>query len=94
MTTGTIVRVLALVLALINQGLTAFGYSPLPIDDATLEAVLSTGLTVVFALLAMWKNNSFTAAAQVADKVKDALKDGVISPEEIDELIAATKKAE
>lgn len=94
MTTGTIVRVLALVLALINQGLVAFGCSPLPIDDATLEAVLSTGLTVVFALLAMWKNNSFTAAAQVADKVKDALKDGVISPEEIDELIAATKKAE
>lgn len=94
MTTGTIVRVLALVLALINQGLVAFGYSPLPIDDAILEAVLSTGLTVVFALLAMWKNNSFTAAAQVADKVKDALKDGVISPEEIDELIAATKKAE
>lgn len=94
MTTGTIVRVVALLLALVNQGLVAFGYSPLPVDDATLEAVLSTGLTVFFALIAMWKNNSFTAAAQVADKVKDALKDGVISPEEIDELIAATKKTE
>jgi len=90
-TTGTIVRVLALVLALINQGLVAIGYSPLPIDDATLEAVVSTGLVVIFSVISAWRNNSFTAAAQAADKVKDCIKDGILTPEEIDELIAATR---
>ena len=90
-TTGTIVRVLALVLALVNQALVAFGYSPLPIDDSVLEAVVSTGLVAVFAIWSMWKNNSFTAAAQAADRVKDAIKDGTITPEELDELIASTR---
>lgn len=91
MTTGTIVRILALVLALVNQCLVAIGYSPLPIDDATLEAIVSTGLVVIFSVISAWKNNSFTAAAQTADKVKEAIKDGVLEPEEIDELIASTR---
>lgn len=90
-TTGTIVRVIALVLALVNQGLVAIGYSPIPVDDVQLEAIISTVLTVVVACWTAWKNNSFTAGAQAADKVKDAIKDGILAPEEIDELIAATR---
>lgn len=91
MTTGTIVRVIALLLALVNQWLVSFGYSPIPVDSEQLEMILSTGFTFVIAIWAAWKNNSVTAGAKAADKVKDAIKDGVLSPEEVDELIAATR---
>jgi SPP1 family holin len=91
MTTGTIVRVVALVLSLVNQVLVAFDMSPINVGSAELEMYISTGITVLLALVAMWKNNSFTAGAQAADRVKEAIADGVLTPEEIDELIAATK---
>jgi len=91
MTTGTIVRVVALILALVNQALVAVGMSPIPVESAELEMIISTIATILIAIYAAWKNNSFTAGAQAADRVKDAIKDGVLTPEELDELIAATR---
>ena len=92
MTINTIVRMVALVLVLVNQGLTAMGMSPIPIDNAQLEEVIATLLTVVVAVWTAWKNNSISKGALAADKVKDAIKDGLLTPEEIDELIASVKK--
>lgn len=91
MTTGTIVRVVALILALVNQALVAVGMNPIPVESAELEMIISTIATILIAIYAAWKNNSFTAGAQAADRVKDAIKDGVLTPEELDELIAATR---
>jgi SPP1 family holin len=91
MAVSTIVRVLCLLLALVNQGLTAAGLGVLPINEAELEMIVSTLITAVFAIIAGWKNNSFTAAAKAGDKVKDCIKDGILTPEEIDELIASTR---
>ena len=65
---GTIPRTAALGLALTNQLLSAAGKPLLPIDNAQLEQMISTGLTVGAALAACWKNNSFTSAAIEADK--------------------------
>ena len=45
--TGTIVRTLCLILALANQLLSAFGKSPLPIDNAQLEQLVTGLITVV-----------------------------------------------
>ena len=92
MTINTIVRMVALVLVLLNQGLTTMGMSPIPIDNAQLEEVIATLLTVVVAVWTAWKNNSISKGALAADKVKDAIKDGLLAPEEIDELIASVKK--
>lgn len=60
---GTIARTACLLLALTNQILSACGKPVLPIESAT-----------VAALIAWWKNNSFTTAALEADKTYDRLK--------------------
>lgn len=64
---GTIARTLVLVLAIVNQILSAFGKSPLPIESETLEQLVTAGFTTVAALIAWWKNNSFTPNALKAD---------------------------
>ena len=65
---GTIARTAVLLLALTNQILSACGKPVLPIESATVEQLVTAGITTVAALVAWWKNNSFTAAAIQADK--------------------------
>ena len=65
---GTIVRTICLVLALINQVLVMSGHSILPIEDAAVEAIVTNIATIVTAVAAWWKNNSFTQKAIAADK--------------------------
>ena len=71
---GTIARTACLLLALTNQILSACGKPVLPIESATVEQLVTAGITTVTALIAWWKNNSFTAAALEADKTFDRLK--------------------
>ena len=71
---GTIARTACLLLALTNQVLSAVGKPMLPIESATVEQLVTAGITTVTALVAWWKNNSFTAAALEADKTFDRLK--------------------
>lgn len=66
-TAGTIARTIILFLALINQLLSASGHAVIPIEDATIETLVSTAFTIVTALVAWWKNNSFTKAARIGD---------------------------
>ena len=68
-TAGTHARTIILALALINHILSATGHPALPIEDAQVETLASTAWTVIAALIAWWKNNSFTAAAQKGDAV-------------------------
>lgn len=71
---GTIARTACLLLALTNQVLSALGKPVLPIESATVEQLVTAGITTATALIAWWKNNSFTAAALEADKTYDRLK--------------------
>ena len=64
---GTLARTAALGLALTNQLFSAAGKSVLPIDNAQLEQLISTGFTTVSALVNWWYNNSFTPEAIEAD---------------------------
>lgn len=68
-TKGTIIRTVLLALALTNQVLVVLGVSPIPVDDNTVTNLISTICTVVTAIMAWWKNNSFTEAAIEADKM-------------------------
>ena len=65
---GTIARTACLLLALTNQVLSALGKPVLPIESTTVEQLVTAGITTVTALIAWWKNNSFTRAALEADK--------------------------
>ena len=69
---GTIARTICLALALTNQVLSATGHAVLPIEDAQVETLVTTGLTVAASLAAWWKNNSFTPAAIKADEALKA----------------------
>ena len=71
---GTLTRTAVLGLALTNQLLSAAGKPLLPIDNAQLEQLISTGFTVGAALAAWWKNNSFTPEAIEADDFMTRLK--------------------
>ena len=68
---GTIARTACLLLALTNQVLSALGK---PIESQTVEQLVTAGITTVAALVAWWKNNSFTPAALQADQTYDKLK--------------------
>ena len=71
---GTIARTACLLLALTNQVLSAIGKPVLPIESQTVEQLVTAGITTVAALVAWWKNNSFTVAALEADKTYDSIK--------------------
>ena len=60
----TIVRTVLLLLAITNNFLALFGKSPLPFDDDQVTEVVSFVFTAV---IAWYKNNSFTLAARKAD---------------------------
>lgn len=71
---GTIARTICLCLALVNQILTATGHSVINISDESINTLISTGFTIVTAIVAWWKNNSFTQSALKADEVMRELK--------------------
>jgi len=56
---ASIVRTVLLLVALLNQVLTALGYQILPLSDETVADLVSVCFTVVTALIAWWKTNSF-----------------------------------
>lgn len=70
---ATMTRTAVLILALANQILSATGHSPIPVDDAQLEQLISTCMTVGAAIWAWWENNSFTKEAIAADNYLDSL---------------------
>lgn len=70
----TLVRTGVLLFALLNQMLTIFGVNPLPFSDQEVYVGLTNLLTVIAALWAWWKNNSFSEVAIKADEYKRKLK--------------------
>lgn len=66
---GTIARTIILALALINQLLSLSGHSILPISDDLVNALVTNIWTIAAAIIAWWKNNSFTQAALSGDAV-------------------------
>lgn len=75
----TVIRTAILLLAIINQLLTAKGKCPLPIDDQELSELVSSIFTSVVSIWVWWKNNSFTKEAIEADNI---LKDKKVNKNE------------
>lgn len=65
--TATIIRTVCLALALANQLLSAGGHSVIPIDNETVNQLVTAGVTIVTAIVNWWYNNSFTEEAIAAD---------------------------
>ena len=67
-------RLIVLVIALANQVLAIFGKGQIAIAENDIYQLCSIVATVISAFVAMWKNNSFTQEAQVADDIMRDLK--------------------
>lgn len=65
---ATIARTIILVLAIANNALAIAGKSPLPITNEEVTEFVSFAFTTAAALVAWWKNNSFTQNAIAADE--------------------------
>ena len=72
--TDTIIRTVVLVVALINQVLTATGKNPLPFSDDMIYEAVTLAVTIGASAWAWWENNSFTKAAIEADQYLKDLK--------------------
>ena len=70
----TLIRTIILFIALTNQFLVVVGKSPLPIEHASIELLVSTLWTVITAIIAWWKNNSFTTKAIEAQEILNYLR--------------------
>lgn len=70
-----IIRTLVLAIALLNQMLVMFGWSPLPFEQEEIEQGLTAVFTVLATLWTYWKNNSVTREGQKADKYLKHLKE-------------------
>lgn len=77
--TATIVRTVCLALALVNQLLSAGGHSVIPIDNETVNQLVTAGVTIVTAIVNWWYNNSFTEAAIEADKTFERVREKNLS---------------
>lgn len=67
---GTKVRSVALFVALLNQFLAMFGFSPIPFDDEQVELVASTVFTGIVSIFAWWHDNDITRKARLQKKTK------------------------
>ncbi len=65
----TWVRTAVLLIALVNQALVLFGISDKEVKLEEWTQYASYILTVITAIWAWWKNNSFTEKAQEADQL-------------------------
>lgn len=72
---GTIVRTAALFIVLANQLMTLFGKEALPFTDEEIYSGVSSAATVIIAVIAWWKNNSFTEPAIAADEYRKKYQD-------------------
>lgn len=73
-TKETLIRTIVLLLALLNQVLTAWGKNPLPFSNSEIYEGISAVVTVGAGLWAWWKNNSFTKEAAESDRYLNALR--------------------
>jgi len=75
-TAGTIARTIILLFALLNQILTALGKPIIAVNSETITELVACVFTIVTAIVAWWKNNSFTKAAIAGDKLMNCIRSG------------------
>jgi SPP1 family holin len=80
---GTLVRMIVLIFALLNQGLTTIGYEKLPWSESDVGEFFSLLFTVFASAWAWWKDNDFTPKAIDKGKVFELIKLGIVTYESI-----------
>ena len=88
----TVTGVLILLVALVNAVLQMFGINTLPIGSEEVSEIVSTVFLIITVLWNTWKNRNISTASQTAQQITDAIKNGEILVEDVNELINKCKK--
>ena len=82
-----IIRLGVMIVSFINLILTSCGINPIPVSESEVYNLLSFAVVIVSSAYNMWKNNNFTPAAKAGQKVIDAIKNGELTAEKVEEWI-------
>lgn len=93
LTPSSITTVVVLLIALINAVLQIFGINTIPITDDEVSEIVSIVFLIVTSLYSTYKNFNVTPASQVAQNITDAIKNGEIVAEDIEELLGKIKES-
>lgn len=88
--TGTVLRIAALIVALLNQILAIFG-KDLPFTENFFYQLISVLGTIVAAVIAAWKNNDVTHLARLTGAIFAALKEGSLLEEDLTQTLQAAQ---
>ena len=88
----TVTGVLILLVALVNAVLQMFGINTLPIENGEISEIVSTVFLIITVLWNTWKNRNISTASQTAQQITNAIKNGEILVEDVNELINKCKK--
>ena len=91
-TAEAVTGVAILLVALVNAVLQMFGINTLPIENEEVTSIVSTVFLIVTAIWNTWKNRNISTASQTAQQITDAIKNGEILVEDVNELINKCKK--
>ena len=91
-TAEAVTGVAILLVALVNAVLQMFGINTLPIENEEVTSIVSTVFLIVTAIWNTWKNRNISTASQTAQQITNAIKNGEILVEDVNELINKCKK--
>lgn len=90
-TAETIANVFILIIALVNAILQMCGMNIIPIQNETITELISAIFLVCTAFYTTYKNCNVSSASQITQQITDAMKEGTIAVEKVEELIAQIK---
>ena len=86
-TAEAVTGVLVLLVALINAVLQMFGINTLPIENEEVTNIVSTVFLIVTAFWNTYKNRNISTASQTAQQITNAIKNGELLVEDVQELL-------
>lgn len=89
---GIISQAIIGLLALYNLVAPQFELPNLVIGNETITSIVTAGVVIVIAGYNAYKNRNFTDAAKLAQLVLDAIKNGVVAPEAVEELLQESQE--
>lgn len=69
-----------------------FGINTIPIADSDVSEIVSTVFLIVTALWNTYKNRNISSASQISQEITDAIKNGEILVDEVEELLQKVRQ--
>jgi len=76
----------------VNAVLQMFGINTIPIADSDVSEIVSTVFLIVTALWNTYKNRNISSASQISQEITDAIKNGEILVDEVEELLQKVRQ--